>query len=497
MPIARAAFIRNTLLFLAVGVATLVFIVAASVWLNARSQAYFDDVVAAREIRSAAADLMGVLQDAETGQRGFLLTGRDTYLEPYAQAVEAFEPRLDALARAVSGDPAFAPLLEALRVPMRAKMAELARTVELQRAGRAGAALAAVTEGEGKRLMDEARATFGAILERSERQLRASIAAQDRAATQLFWVTLLGGGVILAVAGGAGWTIMQYTRELTAARAEVEAANAGLEERVQERTTDLIRANEEIQRFAYIVTHDLRAPLVNIMGFTAELEATVKPITAYVTAEGEPSPGAAAEARAAATEDLPEALGFIRSSTRKMDGLINAILKISREGRRAPQPERIELQALLEATAASVHHQVNQEGGEISVSAPVPAIVSDRLSLEQVFGNLFDNAIKYRAAGRPIRIAVTARRLAGGRIGIDVADNGRGIDPRDHERVFELFRRSGVQDKPGEGIGLAHVRTLVRNLGGDITLHSALGNGTTFTIVLPADLAALKRSPQR
>lgn len=496
MPIARAEFIRNTLLFLAIGVIALVGIVGMSIWLTASTQDYFEDVVAAREIRSATADLMGVLQDAETGQRGFLLTGQDAYLEPYNRAVKDFEPRLADLSAAVARDPAFAPFLQALQVPMRAKMAELARTVEFQRMGRTDAALGEVNQGQGKGLMDEVRTVFGQMLTRSETQLRAAIAAQERAGTQLFWVTLGGGAIILLVVGGAGWTIAQYTRELLAAQAEVRALNTGLEERVQERTTDLMRANEEIQRFAYIVTHDLRAPLVNIMGFTSELEATMKPIQAFVTAEGEPPAAVREEARVAVAEDLPEALGFIRSSTRKMDGLINAILKISRDGRREAKPERIDLQAMLEATAASLHHQTTAEGGEITVSAAVPPIVSDRLSLEQIFGNLFDNAIKYRSPDRPIRIAVTAKRWAGGRTSIDIADNGRGIAPQDHERVFELFRRSGVQDKPGEGIGLAHVRTLVRNLGGDITLQSTLGQGSTFKIVLPPDLAALKRSIQ-
>ncbi len=77
---------------------------------------------------------------------------------------------------------------------------------------------------------------------------------------------------------------------------------------------------------------------------------------------------------------------------------------------------------------------------------------------------------------------------------IEVADNGRGIAPEDHERVFELFRRAGVQDKPGEGIGLAHVRSLVRNLGGEITVTSTLGGGATFVIRLPMDLSQYVRS---
>ena len=136
--------------------------------------------------------------------------------------------------------------------------------------------------------------------------------------------------------------VLRYTRELDRARAEVEALNTDLEGRVAERTDDLRRANEEVQRFAYIVTHDLRAPLVNIMGFTSELEAGLKPdqTLSWPSSPDDSDDPVIAEARQAALEDLPEAIGFIRSSTRKMDALINAILKISREGRRQLKPER-------------------------------------------------------------------------------------------------------------------------------------------------------------
>ena len=195
-------------------------------------------------------------------------------------------------------------------------------------------------------------------------------------------------------------------------------------------------------------------------------------------------------------ETVEDALGFIRSSTKKMDGLINAILKISRDGRRELKIERVDLRALAEAGAAAVNHQVGESDGVVTIGDSLPTVISDRLSLEQVFGNLFDNAIKYQTPGRPLRISVTARNV--GRVGsiIEFTDNGRGIAPEDHERVFELFRRSGTQDKPGEGIGLAHVRSLMRNLGGDIIVRSQLGEGTTFVLRLPPDLSKVVRSMQ-
>ncbi|MGA8078914.1 MAG: HAMP domain-containing sensor histidine kinase, partial [Xanthobacteraceae bacterium] len=315
---------------------------------------------------------------------------------------------------------------------------------------------------------------------------------QTTSITALKWVTIGGAIAIILVVGGCVWAVIVYTRQLIAAQQEVQTLNAGLEQRVRERTADLGRANEEIQRFAYIVTHDLRAPLVNIMGFTSELDSCLTAIQTYVSEAAQADDNQTLkDARTAAIEDLPEAISFIRASTRKMDGLINAILKLSREGRRVLKPEPIRLDALLQTAAANVQHQVNEAGGTVEIDAKVPALVSDRLALEQIFGNLLDNAVKYRSPVRPLRVEIRAREDRARRVLVEVHDNGRGIARQDHERVFDLFRRSGAQDQPGEGIGLAHVRTMVRNLGGDITLQSEIEQGTTMKLDLPHDLRAV------
>jgi signal transduction histidine kinase len=251
-----------------------------------------------------------------------------------------------------------------------------------------------------------------------------------------------------------------------------------------ERVAELDAANEEIQRFAYIVSHDLRAPLVNVMGFTSELESAQAEIQRFYEKVQEAAPSlVSSDTRAAVEGDLPEALGFIRSSTVKMDKLINAILRLSREGRRVLAPELIGMNQMLEAQRQSVAHQLQDRGAELIIE-PLPDLTSDRLAVEQIFGNLIDNAVKYLDSARAGRIVVRGRDL-GGHIRYEIEDNGRGIDTKDFERIFDLFRRSGVQDQQGEGIGLAHVRALVRRLGGTISVSSRLGEGSTFTVVLP------------
>lgn len=497
MPISNAAFVRSTLVLLLAGMIALLGIVGMSLWLTGKVQTYFADLVEVRAARSAAADLLSTLQDAETGQRGFVITGNPVFRGPYDAALKAVAERQRDLAERAGALPDYAGRIAGIDELIAGKLAELAQTVTLVEQGRTAEAVAIVEAERGRELMEKLRAQLQAIIAHAEGNLQEGINDTLSAGGALRWTTLIGAVAIIAVIGGAALVVAQYTRDILEARREVETLNASLERRVEERTEELIRANQEIQRFAYIVTHDLRAPLVNIMGFTSELQAALDAIRAYVLADDRrPSADEVLEARRAAEEDLPEAIGFIRSSTRKMDSLINAILKISRDGRRELKIERIDLAALVTAAAAAVNHQVSASDGRIDVADTLPAIVSDRLSLEQIFGNLFDNAIKYRAADRPIEIAVTGR--ADGRSGlvVEFSDNGRGIAEEDHERVFELFRRSGAQDKPGEGIGLAHVRSLMRNLGGEIAVRSQLGKGTTFILHLPPDLGKVVRSMQ-
>ncbi|MEA2755401.1 MAG: hypothetical protein QOJ54_1690, partial [Aliidongia sp.] len=261
------------------------------------------------------------------------------------------------------------------------------------------------------------------------------------------------------------------------ARKLVEAEQKKLDQRLRE-------ANEEIQRFAHVVSHDLRSPLVNIMGFASELDVWRKQIferleTLRTQVGGEQD----LEGDEALRRDAEEALSFIKSSVAKMDRLIDALLKLSREGQRQFHPQIIDMPQLLRSTLEALAYQAQAVGAKITIGA-LPTITSDRLALEQVFSNLMDNAVKYLRADVPGNIEVQATE-SNGAITYEVRDNGRGIDVRDRERIFDLFRRSGIQDRPGDGIGLAHARTLVRRLGGVIDVESEPDRGTIFKVTLP------------
>jgi PAS domain S-box-containing protein len=248
---------------------------------------------------------------------------------------------------------------------------------------------------------------------------------------------------------------------------------------------DLAEINEELKNFAYIVSHDLRAPLVNVKGFSQELARSLKEIEPCFQKHFPLlDPQDREKIGPVLRKDVPEALMFIASSVTRMDNLIGSILKLSRAGRRKLNPEPIETGRLVRSILDTLAHQIESQCISVTVGQ-LPPIVADKAAIEQIFGNLLDNAIKYLDAGRCGEIAITGDER-GDAVLFQVRDNGRGMAPEDIPKAFEIFRRVGKQDVPGEGMGLAYVKTLVRLLGGHITCESALGNGTTFSFSIPA-----------
>lgn len=486
---------RTLLIWLSVGFASLVITVFAAGWLTKRSQEHGAAVTHTYDVEQAIAALRLPIWRSEAARRGYLITPNPVALQVYRDMASQLTPALDRIARLTRDNPRQRPRV----VRMRMLLGALTR---LREGSVTAVRDATITEAMRAESIDASVPILMAISDTSnaliaeEQRLLAIRAARERESLEAFYL-VLGATVILLVVVGVltALTLIRYTRDLTRSRDQLRDLANSLEDTVQERTADLSRANDEIQRFAYIVSHDLRAPLVNVLGFTGELESAAKALGGFVDhAEAEAPQLVTREARIAAREDLPEAIGFIRSSTQKMDRLINAILKLSREGGRVLTPERLDLGTLLGDIRASLHHRAEALGATIAIAAPMPTIVSDRLACEQIFSNLLENAVKYLAPDRPGLIEVSGRR-SGDRVEVEVRDNGRGIDPRDHQRIFDLFRRAGQQDQVGEGIGLAHVRALVYRLGGAIRVESTLGQGSTFRVTLPASLGKTGPAP--
>ena len=462
-------------------------------------------VVHTVEVENQINALLLEIRRAESTARGYLLTLGPEFLRDHEAAVATIIPAVGKLAQLTADNSVQVENVKKLRMAVEVRLDQFAKEMSFIKQNQPAGAVALVREATAGNSSGAIRDVALAMRAEEEHLFTARNIAADRSQRIASMVTIAGSGLVIALAGISIFLVRRSARARDDAEARLRNNNLNLEATVDERTADLREANNEIQRFAYIVSHDLRSPLVNIMGFTSELEELRADIFKRIAALGRAAaPASTAPAGTGAIEplldgedkqlsqDFSEALGFIKSSIAKMDRLISAILNLTREGRREFEPVRIDTRELIEGIVATVAHQAAEAEAQIRIE-PLPHIISDRLALEQIFSNLIDNALKYLKPGVPGDISVRGRTKLGFAI-FEVADNGRGIDAKDHQRIFDLFRRAGTQDKPGQGIGLAHVRALVRRLGGTMSVSSELHSGSTFTITLPITWTASNRN---
>jgi signal transduction histidine kinase len=493
------------ILLLAAGFLVLVAISVTSVILVNQAREDNGWVVHTVEVQSQISTVLLEIRRAESAVRGYLLTSEPRFLTEHETAVASISPGVEKLAALTSDNPVQIESAQKLRSAVDERLAEFAKAVDFVKRNDTASGVAMLRDPGAGASVQAIREASTAMQAEESRLLAQRTEKADRTQVLASSVTIAGSSCVIALAGLSIFLVRRSARARDEAEAQLRDNNLNLESTVAERTSDLREANDEIQRFAYIVSHDLRSPLVNIMGFTSELEELRGDIFKRIATLGRTSSATLVPDNATddaepvldgpdkqLSLDFTEALGFIKSSIGKMDRLISAILNLTREGRREFQPVPIDTRELIEGIVSTVAHQASEADAQIRIE-PLPAIVSDRLALEQIFSNLIDNALKYLKPGVPGDITVRGRTQLGFAI-FEIADNGRGIDPKDHQRIFDLFRRAGTQDRPGQGIGLAHVRALVRRLGGTMSVASELHNGSTFTITLPATWSAANRN---
>jgi signal transduction histidine kinase len=475
---------------LAAGFVIVLAMSVASLWLVRETDYAVEDAGQVSILLSRLADLRTDLLRAQGSQRGYLLTSDAAYREGFTTVRARIVGTLDELTTLSADEPELRASVQSLAALVTATVAELTETLELSDSGRRDEAMQIVTSDRGLALMNEFIGEATELNQSKSNEMAALLERAGRLRGAVLGINIAGAIIVAILATISVLLIRRKARELLSAHTALASVNQELERRVAERTADLREANEEIQRFAYIVSHDLRSPLVNVMGFTSELQALRKDLFPELETEAGATPRQPAapgsgqvEARATLLRDFDEALHFITASIAKMDRLIQAVLQLSRAGRREFRSQPVDLGELVSGIAAEVQHRVQENDVELTIGR-LPRVISDRLALEQIFSNLIDNALKYLRDGVPGRVEVSGRD-GPTYVSVSVSDNGRGIEPKDRERIFDLFRRAGTQDRPGEGIGLAHARALVRRLGGGITVEGDANVGSTFTITLP------------
>lgn len=245
---------------------------------------------------------------------------------------------------------------------------------------------------------------------------------------------------------------------------EVERLNRELEQRVLDRTAELDAVNQELEAFAYSVSHDLRAPLRHVSGFAALLEQ-----------------------REAGRLDERSAhyVARISASVAQMGVLIDDLLQFSRTGRAELRLETVDMDALVEEVVEGLREEAGDRDIEWRIG-PLPSVVGDRALLRQVWANLLGNAVKYTRGREPARIEVEARAGDDGLTVYSVGDNGVGFDMEYVHKLFGVFQRlHGDKEFEGTGIGLANVHRIITRLGGRVWAEGEVDRGATFSFALP------------
>lgn len=441
-----------------------------------------ENALEAQNVPTSIMRVMNLIQRAESSQRGFLLTADPDYLALYNDSKTRLTDAYENLRLSVADVPQLSLDFATLSTLVSAKLNEMDEVLASFQAGEQEKAFAQVRSKEGKGYMEQIRDIIVRMWVESQRLSGEWIGEWQSNSNWLFGVQISAAILVLVVATIAGVGAIRFVGALENSERQLRLANESLEARVKARTADLEEVNEEVQRFAYIISHDLRSPLVNIMGFSSEL-SEIRAEIAIRLSGSKQNAEATDRDPSEIDRDFGEALSFIQKSANKMDRLISAILKLARSGQREFRFEPLPMAAIIDEIVSGSKHRAHELGAEIVVE-DIPSVIGDRLAIEQIFSNLVDNALKYLSDERPGRIVLRGRQ-EGTKVVYEIEDNGRGIAEHDMARIFELFRRGGKQDTPGNGIGLAHLRILVRRLGGKISCRSELRKGSVFTVVLP------------
>jgi signal transduction histidine kinase len=247
----------------------------------------------------------------------------------------------------------------------------------------------------------------------------------------------------------------------------VTASKSDLEKEVADRKRaeeELARSNRELQQFAYVSSHDLQEPLRMISSFVQLLEKRYK---------------------GKLDQDADEFIGYIVEGTSRMQRMIQDLLTFSRVQSRGVEFAPVDANQVFEKTVFS-HQIMIKEAGALVTKDELPTVMGDETQLSQLFGNLIDNAIKFRRAEETPEVHISAQRK-GNDWEFSVQDNGIGIDPQYFDRIFIIFQRLHAREAyEGTGIGLAVCMRIVERHGGRIWVESEPGRGSIFHFTLPA-----------
>jgi len=311
---------------------------------------------------------------------------------------------------------------------------------------------------------------------------------------QLAWIYSL----VVFLMGIGSWKLAQAWEAQVVVETEIKQINAELELIVEQRTAqlkgkvveldkalqELAHKNTDMENMIYIASHDLRSPLINIQGFSQRLGKAINTINERFKEDDVPDT-VKTSLEKIMQERIPRAIDFIMTSSLKMDTLINGLLMLSRAGRVPLHIEPLDINKMMGQIIASLSIQLQKVGSKVVFKNLHPC-VGDLTQLNHIFLNIIDNAIKYHEPSRPLEINISSEQM-NGYIRYKITDNGIGIKSEQQPKIWQLFYRLDPSGPiKGEGIGLTLVSRIITRLEGSIQLDSVWGEGSCFTIELPA-----------
>jgi signal transduction histidine kinase len=391
------------------------------------------------------------LKDAETGQRGFLITRDESFLAPYLAGCEQYRKDVAELRSHALGG-AERERLATLETLASAKLQELSGTVQAVRRGDRDAA-GLILQAKGKLLMDRVREARRSLIEDQVARINA---LDQQAVTSSRRGALEQGVLMILIFLGVLMASFTLARAMVHLRREVVARAQG-EAEVLQLNGRLETSNQELEAFAFSVSHDLRAPLRHVDGFAELLRKNL---------EGK------------LPENASHYLDVIQGAAKRMGALIDDLLGYSRLGRAELHRQPVPLGPLVQQVRAELGSGCEGRAVDWEIG-PLPTVSGDPILLREAIRNLLGNALKFTRDRPEARIQVGSRPEAG--ITLFVQDNGVGFDMQYREKLFRVFSRLHGQDEfEGTGIGLANVARVAAKHGGRVWAVGEVDGGATF-----------------